>query len=61
MWSTRMDWNGTSWVVHLSRGATVIATMTLDEWTDLRATKYAASELNNSPATQARPSRQARQ
>ncbi|MET4750385.1 hypothetical protein ABIB08_004737 [Bradyrhizobium sp. RT11b] len=40
MWTTRLDWNGTHWLVYLSRDGAVVATMTLDEWAKLSATEY---------------------
>jgi hypothetical protein len=40
MWTTRLDWNGTHWLVYLSRGDQLVATMTLDEWAKLSATEF---------------------
>lgn len=42
MWTTRLDWNGTNWVVQLLRDQVVVATLTLDEWAELSATKVLA-------------------
>jgi hypothetical protein len=39
MWATRMEWNGKHWLVHLSRGDVVVATLSLDDWAKLSATK----------------------
>ena len=39
MWTTRLEWNGKNWLVHLARDGVVVATMTLDEWANLSATK----------------------
>jgi len=44
MWTTTLDWNGTHWLVHLSRDGRTVATMTLDEWAELSATKYVVKE-----------------
>jgi hypothetical protein len=48
MWTTRLEWNGSNWLVHLSRDGVMVATMTLDEWANLSATKYVAKELRQS-------------
>jgi hypothetical protein len=40
MYTTLLDWNGTHWVVTLSRDGVVVATMTLDEWANLSATLF---------------------
>jgi hypothetical protein len=55
MWITTLDWNGSNWLVYLSRDGRTVATMTLDDWAALSATEYLIE--NNHPAPQSRPSR----
>jgi hypothetical protein len=52
-YATKMDWaEGYNWVI-LSRDGVEVARMTLDEWMELSAVRYAADELmlhNQPPA-----------
>lgn len=44
-YATRMDWDqGHNWVI-LTRDGVEVARMTLDEWMELNAVRYAAEEL----------------
>jgi hypothetical protein len=47
MWTTRLDWNGTHWVVYLSRDEVLVATMSLDDWAKLSATKFLVEDRQN--------------
>ena len=44
-YATRMDWERDHWVVVLDRDGVEAARMTLDEWMELGAVRYAAEEL----------------
>lgn len=40
MWTTKLDWDGSHWIVLLSFDGKLIARMTLDEWSELSVTRY---------------------
>jgi hypothetical protein len=42
--STRIHWNGRNWIVTLSRGDTVVAEMTLDDWLELEVNRFAIED-----------------
>jgi len=54
-YSTRMDWDqGHNWVI-LTHDGVEVARMTLDEWMELGAVRYAAEEITQQEAHFARP------
>lgn len=53
--STKMVWAQTHWIVELLSGGQVVVQMSLDDWMDLGAVKYAAEEIIK--AQQAEPGR----
>jgi hypothetical protein len=44
MYTTELNWSGTHWVVTLLHDKRAVATMTLDEYAKLSATKYLVEE-----------------
>jgi hypothetical protein len=49
-YATRMDWDqGHNWVI-LTRDGVEVARMTLDEWMELSAVRYAAEEITQQEA-----------
>jgi hypothetical protein len=49
-YSTKVDWDKDHNVVILSRDGVEVASMSLDEWMELSAVRYAAEELTHQAA-----------
>lgn len=44
---TTMEWRDGAWWVQITGGGNVLAEMSLDEWMDLPAVRYAAKEITS--------------
>lgn len=51
MWTTKLDWDGTNWVVTLlARDGAAVAVMSLDDWAKLSATSTLTDEARQEAA-----------
>jgi hypothetical protein len=53
-YSTRSHWSGREWVITLSCGTTIVATMTLDEWSELGINALLVEDAARQAAHEAR-------